>query len=232
MEVVWSARRVARQLRRSDCILRRCCDQRIQEMSFTRRPGSGRLRQTSRREDHHIVRNAREQPAASSIAIQAHDDNHVRVWRPCGERLNPAIFTVTHHSPRWCDFMRRHYLEYAVTPGIDPWHHDSPEVCPRHPTTTCVATPATAPRSHFSTRQCSASHGKGVTRLSLHCYYPFLACPIPRFVSNRAHLGSNGMASWASYEIERTRYLERNVSRCHTERVCLHARSYRIVHSF
>ncbi|GFV91797.1 transposable element Tcb2 transposase [Trichonephila clavipes] len=42
----WSARRVARQLGRSDCV-------------------------TSRREDRHIVRNARVQPTASSAAIQA-----------------------------------------------------------------------------------------------------------------------------------------------------------------
>ncbi|GFW13440.1 transposable element Tcb2 transposase [Trichonephila clavipes] len=40
-------------------------------MSFTRRPGSGHPEQTSHREDHHIVRNARVQPTASSVAIQA-----------------------------------------------------------------------------------------------------------------------------------------------------------------
>ncbi|GFS76216.1 transposable element Tcb2 transposase [Trichonephila clavipes] len=39
-------------------------------MSFTRRPGSGRPHQTSRREDRHIVRNARVQPTASSVAIR------------------------------------------------------------------------------------------------------------------------------------------------------------------
>ncbi|GFW68042.1 transposable element Tcb1 transposase [Trichonephila clavipes] len=93
-----------------------------------------------------------------------------------------------------------------------------------------------APRTHFSIRQCSASHGKGVTRPSLHCYYPSFACSIPRFVSNRAHLGSFGMASWASHEFERTRgkittNMDRNVSRHHTELVRLNARSYRIVHS-
>ncbi|GFU43343.1 transposable element Tcb1 transposase [Trichonephila clavipes] len=89
--------------------------------------------------------------------------------------------------------------------------------------------------NHFSPRQCSASHGKGVTRLSSHCYYPSLACLIPRFVSNRAYLGSLGMASWASHEFQRTRgkvtaNMERNVSRHYTELVCLNARSYRIVH--
>ncbi|GFW44562.1 transposable element Tcb1 transposase [Trichonephila clavipes] len=41
-----------------------------------------------------------------------------------------------------------------------------------------------------------------VTRLYPHCYYPSLACPIPRFVSNRAYLGSFGTASWASHEFE------------------------------
>ncbi|GFW93653.1 hypothetical protein TNCV_4541821 [Trichonephila clavipes] len=45
-------------------------DQWIREMSFTRRPGSGRPRQTSRREDHHIVKDARVQPTASAAAIQ------------------------------------------------------------------------------------------------------------------------------------------------------------------
>ncbi|GFV97333.1 transposable element Tcb1 transposase [Trichonephila clavipes] len=60
--------------------------------------------------------------------------------------------------------------------------------------------------SHFSTRQCSALHG------------------------------SFGTASWASHEFERTRgkvtaNMKRNVSRHHTEFVCLNARSYRIVHS-
>ncbi|GFW67586.1 transposable element Tcb2 transposase [Trichonephila clavipes] len=39
-------------------------------MSFTRRPGSKRPQQTSRREDRHIVRNARVQPTASSATIQ------------------------------------------------------------------------------------------------------------------------------------------------------------------
>ncbi|GFV16417.1 transposable element Tcb2 transposase [Trichonephila clavipes] len=39
-------------------------------MSFTRRPGSGRPRQTSRREERHIVRNAHVEPTASSAAIQ------------------------------------------------------------------------------------------------------------------------------------------------------------------
>ncbi|GFU69732.1 transposable element Tcb2 transposase [Trichonephila clavipes] len=54
MEAGWSARRVTRQLGRFDCVVRRCWDQWIRKMSFTRRPGSGCPRQTSRSEDHHI----------------------------------------------------------------------------------------------------------------------------------------------------------------------------------
>ncbi|GFW92078.1 uncharacterized protein TNCV_2153571 [Trichonephila clavipes] len=70
---------------------------------------------------------------------------------------------------------------------------------------------------------------------SPHCYYSSLACPIPRFVSNRAYLGSFGTASWASHEFERHRVkvtanMERNVSRHHTELLCLNARSYHIEH--
>ncbi|GFV18136.1 transposable element Tcb2 transposase [Trichonephila clavipes] len=78
-------------------------------MSFTRRPGSGRPRQISRREDHPIVRNTRVQPTASSTAIQAQrrisgfnlssDDNRVRVWRPHGECLNPTIALQRRTSP-------------------------------------------------------------------------------------------------------------------------------------
>ncbi|GFX53357.1 hypothetical protein TNCV_2945971 [Trichonephila clavipes] len=69
--------------------------------------------------------------------------------------------------------MGYHCLQYMVTPSIDPKHHGSPAVCPYHTTTICVATHTTAPKSHFSTRQCSASHDKGVARLLL----PFLDLP-------------------------------------------------------
>ncbi|GFU35657.1 transposable element Tcb2 transposase [Trichonephila clavipes] len=48
MEAGWSARRIARQLGRTDCVVRKRWDQWIREISFTRRPGSGRPRQTSR----------------------------------------------------------------------------------------------------------------------------------------------------------------------------------------
>ncbi|GFU75023.1 uncharacterized protein TNCV_3752741 [Trichonephila clavipes] len=71
MEAGCSARRDAHPLGYVDCVVRRCWDQRIREMSFTQRPGSERPRPTSRRQDHHIVRNACVPPTASSAAIQA-----------------------------------------------------------------------------------------------------------------------------------------------------------------
>ncbi|GFX05738.1 transposable element Tcb2 transposase [Trichonephila clavipes] len=71
MEAGWSARRVACQLGHSECVVRRCWDQWIRDMSFTRRPVSGRPRQISRQEDLLIVRIARVKPTASSTAIQA-----------------------------------------------------------------------------------------------------------------------------------------------------------------
>ncbi|GFW53969.1 transposable element Tcb2 transposase [Trichonephila clavipes] len=59
MEAGWSARRVARQLDRSDCV------ERSDESRFNLRS----------------------------------DDNRVRVWRPRGERLNPAFAVQRHTAP-------------------------------------------------------------------------------------------------------------------------------------
>ncbi|GFU19993.1 transposable element Tcb2 transposase [Trichonephila clavipes] len=96
MEAGWSARRVARQLRRSDCAVRRFGDQWIQEMSFARRPDSGRPQQSSRRADRHIVRNARALPTASSRLAEG----HLESWRP----LCVLSLTPTHRCLRleWC----------------------------------------------------------------------------------------------------------------------------------
>ncbi|GFX35756.1 hypothetical protein TNCV_745491 [Trichonephila clavipes] len=88
-------------------------------------------------------------------------------------------------------------LQYTFTSCIDPLYHDSPAVSTGHPATICVTTHATAPRSHFFNKSML-----GVTWLSLHCYYPSLACSINRLVSNRANMGSFGTMSWASHEHE------------------------------
>ncbi|GFV53429.1 uncharacterized protein TNCV_2205651 [Trichonephila clavipes] len=63
---------------------------------------------------------------------------------------------------------------------------------------------------------------------------PFLGPPDPQIC---LQLSISRTASWVSHVFERTRgkvtgNMERNVSRHHTELVCLNARSHRIVHSF
>ncbi|GFX09856.1 transposable element Tcb1 transposase [Trichonephila clavipes] len=97
MEAGWSARQVSRQLGRSDCVARRCWDQWIREMSFTQISCSGRPRQTSRREDRHIVR--RQEPGDESRFNLISDHNRVRAWRPRGKRLNPAFALQKHTAP-------------------------------------------------------------------------------------------------------------------------------------
>ncbi|GFY35423.1 transposable element Tcb2 transposase [Trichonephila clavipes] len=99
-------------------------------MSFTRRPGSGRPRQTSHREDRHIgtrcpLRELPLTPTPRLLRLEwchaggnwtsaglnqvvfsnksrfniSSDDNRVRVWRPCGERLNLAFSLQRHTAP-------------------------------------------------------------------------------------------------------------------------------------
>ncbi|GFV69927.1 hypothetical protein TNCV_1982941 [Trichonephila clavipes] len=66
-----------------------------------------------------------------------------------------------------------HCLRYTVNPNIDPWHNDSPTVRPCHPSAACDSTYDRAPKSHFSIRQCSATHSKDVTKLPPLHYHLF-----------------------------------------------------------
>ncbi|GFW73708.1 transposable element Tcb2 transposase [Trichonephila clavipes] len=134
MEVGWSARQVACLLGRSDCVVRRCWDQWIREMSFTRRPGPGRPPQTSRRKDRHSVTAARVQTTASSDVIQSQvapslgalvssrtkrrrlAEGHLRSRR----RLRVLLLTPTHRLLRleWCHG-RGEKLDYSgMEPGL------------------------------------------------------------------------------------------------------------------
>ncbi|PRD25954.1 UNVERIFIED_CONTAM: Transposable element Tcb2 transposase [Trichonephila clavipes] len=261
MEAGWSARRVARQLGRSDCVAR-CWDHCIREMSFTRRPGSGRPRQTSRREDRNIVRNTRVQPTASSAPIQAQiacslgvtessrtirrrlaeghlgwrrslraldksrfnlssDDNHVRVWRPRGERLNPAFALQRHTAPTagvmvWSVIAYNTWSPLVLILGTmtAQWYaHDilQPHVLPLIQWIPGAIFQQDNARSH--TARVSQDCLRPVTTLPWHVRFPDLS-PMD--------LGSFGTASWASHEFERTRgkvtaNMERNITRHHTE---------------
>ncbi|GFT03864.1 transposable element Tcb2 transposase [Trichonephila clavipes] len=120
MEVGWSARRVARQLGRSDCV-------------------------TSRREDRHIVRNASLHPTASLAAIQAqevpsigapvsgaaHEEtglqrNGTRSSLAMNLDTISAVMTIVFVCGDPVVNMGCHCLQYTVTPSIDRWPHDSP----------------------------------------------------------------------------------------------------------
>ncbi|GFT23680.1 transposable element Tcb1 transposase [Trichonephila clavipes] len=89
-------------------------------------------------------------------------DNRIRVWRPRGECINP-VFALQRHTTPTAGVMvwgviayntRSHLVLVYATMTASRYVHDI---------------------LHFSTRQCSATHGKGVTRLSPHCHYPSLA---------------------------------------------------------
>ncbi|GFV95022.1 transposable element Tcb2 transposase [Trichonephila clavipes] len=84
MEAGWSARGVARQLGRFDCVVRRCWDQWIREIT-------GKL-------DYGAKWNQVVFSDESRFNLST-DDNPVRVWRPRGERLNPAFALQRHPTP-------------------------------------------------------------------------------------------------------------------------------------
>ncbi|GFX95374.1 transposable element Tcb2 transposase [Trichonephila clavipes] len=59
------------------------------------------------------------------------DDNFVHVWRPRGERLNPA-FALQEHTTPTAGVMVWGVIAYNTRspPSIDEWHHDNPAICP------------------------------------------------------------------------------------------------------
>ncbi|GFX01319.1 transposable element Tcb2 transposase [Trichonephila clavipes] len=48
------------------------------------------------------------------------DNNRVRVYRPRGERFNPAFALQRHYSHSWCNGMGYHCQQYTVILSIDP----------------------------------------------------------------------------------------------------------------
>ncbi|GFS56021.1 transposable element Tcb1 transposase [Trichonephila clavipes] len=84
MEAEWSARRVARQLGHSDCIVRRCWLNGSERCHLHEDQAQDAL-------DRPVV-----EKTATSFNLSS-DDSRVRVWRPRGERLNPA-FALQRHA--------------------------------------------------------------------------------------------------------------------------------------
>ncbi|GFU79561.1 transposable element Tcb2 transposase, partial [Trichonephila clavipes] len=103
-EAGWSAMRVTRQFGLCDCVVRKCWEHWIQDMSYTRKLASGCHRQTSRREDRHIIRTARVQSPPSRHSDESgfklsSDDNHVREWLALSECLNLASALQRYTAP-------------------------------------------------------------------------------------------------------------------------------------
>ncbi|GFW85004.1 uncharacterized protein TNCV_1612531 [Trichonephila clavipes] len=106
MEAGWSARQVARQLFHSDCVARRCWNQGIREMSSTRTPDSGSRRQTSRREDRHILKDIWDRGApyvccscsppinASTLSGAAHEETGLQ-WNETRSTLATNIDSIS-----------------------------------------------------------------------------------------------------------------------------------------
>ncbi|GFY03770.1 transposable element Tc1 transposase [Trichonephila clavipes] len=121
----WSTHRVASQVDRSECAVRNCWEQRIQESAHVWKTGSGATRKTMRRDDRRIVRQVLVDPTVTRSTIRADeglaivsqtisrhlaevvfgdesrfvrgtDDNCVRVWRCPGERYNSPQYVLRH----------------------------------------------------------------------------------------------------------------------------------------
>ncbi|GFX36202.1 low-density lipoprotein receptor-related protein 2 [Trichonephila clavipes] len=147
------------------------------------------------------------------------DENRVRVWRTRDERFNPAFALQRHTAPAtgvmvWGDIAYNTWSPLVLisrTMMAQRYVHDilEPRVLPLNQWLPGAVFQQDNARPHTA-------------RLSPNCYYNSLACSIPRFVSNRAYLGSFGTVSWAFFEFERSRgkvttNMERNVSRHHAE---------------
>ncbi|GFU85422.1 transposable element Tcb2 transposase [Trichonephila clavipes] len=261
IEAGWSARRVARQLGRSDCVVRRCLDQWIRELSFTRRPGS-------ERSDRQVV----EKTTTSCAARDAHpstppfgvvprsrklnaaewnhvvfsdeprfnfssDDNCVRVWRPRGECLNPAFALQRHTAPTaggmvWGAIAYNKGSPLVLIHGTMTAQRYAHDILQPHVLALMQRLPGpifqqdnARPHTARVLQDCLRT----VTTLSWPARSPDL--------STFEHIGDRlGRRVAAFHEFERTRgkvtaNMERNVSRHHSELVCLNARSYRIMHS-
>ncbi|GFW05897.1 HTH_Tnp_Tc3_2 domain-containing protein [Trichonephila clavipes] len=68
----WSTRRVAGQVDRSECAVRKCWEQWTREGTHVRKTGSGATRKTTRREDQRILRQALVNPTVTRSTIRAH----------------------------------------------------------------------------------------------------------------------------------------------------------------
>ncbi|GFW59136.1 transposable element Tcb2 transposase [Trichonephila clavipes] len=247
-------------------------------MSSTRRSGSGSPRKTSRREDRHIVRNARVQPTALSAAVQGQvapslrapvssriiqrhlaerhlgpwhplrvlpltpthrrlrldsDGNRVRVWRPRGEHLKRAfayqqLTTLTAGVMVWGATAYNTLSPLVLIRGTMTAQRYVPDILQPH----VLPLMQWLPRAIFQ-QDNAQPH---TARVSQDCLRTVITLPWPARSPDLSpiehiwdRLGWRVGHPTSLNELEAN--MERNVSRYHTELVCLNARSYHLVHS-
>ena len=101
----WSTRRVAGQVDRSECAVRKCWEQWTREGTHVRRTGSGARRKTTQREDRRIVRAAVVDPTVTRSTIRA----------DVGVQIGPQ--TITRHLAEAGLTSQRPFRALPLTPG-------------------------------------------------------------------------------------------------------------------
>ncbi|GFW26956.1 transposable element Tcb1 transposase [Trichonephila clavipes] len=197
-------------------------------MLFTRRPDPGRPPQTSRREDHHI----------KPLCLLEPYEGHLGSQRP----VRALPLTPTHQGFRleW-GRARENWtaVEWNEVIFSDESRFNLSSNDHRfrvwRPHGECL-NPAFALQQHTA----PTVGGMVWVAIAYNTLLPLvLICGTmraQRFVPNRPYLGLFGTTSLASHEFELTKgkataNREQNVSRHHTELICLNTRPYRIVHS-
>ncbi|GFV43828.1 transposable element Tcb1 transposase [Trichonephila clavipes] len=127
-------------------------------------------------------------------------DSSVKDVTPRGERLNPT-FALQRHTAATAG---------AIVWGVIAYNTRSPLVLIRDTMTAqryvhdilppyVLPLMQRLPGAIFQQDNARPHTARVSPRLSPYCYYPSLACPILKFVSDRAYLRSFGMASWTSH---------------------------------
>ncbi|GFS50865.1 transposable element Tcb1 transposase [Trichonephila clavipes] len=140
LEAGWSARRVARQLGSSDCVVRRCWDQSIRELSFTRRPGSGRHQLISLLEDRQI-RHTSPTAGVMEWGVIAYNTwsslvlirGTMTAQRYIYDILQPHVFPLMQRLPGAIfkqDNAGPHTKDCLLTVTTLPWPTQSPDLSP------------------------------------------------------------------------------------------------------
>ncbi|GFV81658.1 transposable element Tcb1 transposase [Trichonephila clavipes] len=162
------------------------------------------------------------------------DDNRVCVWRPRGERLNPAFALQRHTAPTTC-VMVWSVIVYNTRPSLVLIHGTMTaqryvnDILQSH----VLPLIQRLPGAIFQ-QDNARSHTARVSQDYLRTVATFLGLPDPQIYLQLSISGILWVGKRASHEFERTRgkvtaIMERNVSRHHTKLVCLNTRWYHIV---